>query len=151
VTEEKLPGLEDQTPPAGPFIALLLKDALVADDAMHLPELEAIRACKTNAEIEALYDRWHHHTYAFLMHATLAHMLIRVEESHPNLAAGLAAEVKGFLDAGDAYPEWVWERAQARGIDPEQIRADARTKHEEWLNTVPRHLQTATELDVPAT
>ena len=147
---EALPGLEDQTPPATEYIKELLRYALISDDAMQLPERDAIDACKTNAEVEALYDRWYHHTYAFLMHATLAHVLIRLEENHPNLAAGLAAEVQDFLDAGDAYPEWVWDWAEKRGLDPEKIRADARTKREEWLDTVPKHLQTGSELDIPA-
>lgn len=151
MSEEKLPGLEDQTPPAGPFIEGLLKDALVSGDAMHLPDLEAIHACKTNAEVEALYAPWYRDLHGFLFTASLAHVLIRLEENHPNLAAGLAAEVKDYLDAGDTYQEWVWEWAKARGLDPEQIPADARKAHDEWLNTVPRHLQTVTELDVPAT
>lgn len=150
MTDDILPGLDDRTPPAAPFIADLLRDALVSDERMTLPDFDALHACKTNAEVEALYDPWYHHLFAFLMHATLAHVLIRIEENHPNLAAGLAAEVKDYLDAGDTYPELIWDWATARGLDPEQIRAKERTQHEEWLNTVPRHLQTATELDMGA-
>lgn len=149
MASDALPGLEDQTPPAGPFIESLLKNALIADDAMTLPELAETADCKTNTEVEAHYAAWYRDTYMFLMHASLAHVLIRLEENHPNLAAGLAAEVKDWLDAGDAYPEWVWDWAVKRGLDPEQIRADARERHEEWLNTVPRHLQTAVPLDIP--
>ncbi|ANJ26790.1 hypothetical protein [Agromyces aureus] len=144
---DTLPGLEDQTPPAGPFIVSLLTNALIADDAMTLPELAATADCKTNAEVEAHYAAWYRDTYTFLMHASLAHVLIRLEENHPNLAAGIAAEVKDWLEAGDAYPELIWEWATKRGLDPEKIRADARTAHEEWLATVPRHLHTAVPLD----
>lgn len=150
MTESTLPGLEDATPPAGPFIADLLRDALVSDDRMTMPEPDAIRACKTNAEVEALYDSWYHHVHAFLMHACLAHVLIRLEETSPNLAAGLADEVRGYLDDGGLYGELVWQWAEERGLVPEDIRTDARNRREEWLNTLPRHLQTGVELDIPA-
>lgn len=150
MTAEALPGMEDQTPPVGPFIVKLLESALISDDRMNLPERDAIEGCKTNAEVEALYDPWYHHTYAFLMHAALAHILIRIEETQPNLAAGLAAEVEDYLDAGDAYPEWVWQWAEERGLVPEEIRTEARTRREEWLATLPRHLQTGVELDILA-
>jgi hypothetical protein len=150
VSENALPGLDDRTPPAGPWIKDLLESALISHDRMELPELEATRACKTNAEVEALHDAWYHHTYAFLMHSALAHVFIRLEENHPNLAAGLAAEVKDWIESGDAYPEWIWEWASERGLDPDEVIASARRGREEWLHTVPKHLQTGVELDIPA-
>lgn len=149
MTDTALPGMADQTPPAAPFIAGLLEDALIADDRMKLPDWDAVKECTTNAEVRAMYEPYFHELHAFLFSATLAHVLIRLEENHPKLAAGIAAEVKDWLDAGDAYPEWVWQWAEERGLDPEKVRADARTAHEEWLNTVPRHLQTGVELDIP--
>jgi hypothetical protein len=135
---DELPGLEDQTPPAGPFIEDLLKQALVSEDLMTLPPLGATDDCKTNAEVEAVYAAWYRDVHAFLWHASLAHVLIRLEENHPNLAAGLAHEVKEFLEAGDVYPEWVWEWATDRGMDPAQIRAEARQKRADWLAAAPR-------------
>lgn len=149
MSDDTLPGLDDQTPPAGPFITDLIMDALASEARMELPKMGAINACKTNAEVEALYDGWNHQMYAFLMHATLAHVLIRIEENHPNLAAGIAQEVRDFLDAGDVYNELIWDWATNRGMDPEQIRAEVLAKHAEWLATVPRHLQTGVERDIP--
>lgn len=151
MTTNALPGMEDQTPPAGPFIADLLEGALIANDRMKLPDFGLIETCKTNAEIDALYLPYFNDLHALFYNACLAHVLIRVEENHPNLAAGLAAEVKDWLEAGDAYPEWIWEWATNRGLDPEKIIADARAAAEERLNTLPRHLQTGVELDIPAT
>ncbi len=144
---DTLPGLEDQTPPAGPFIAELLEGALIANDGMKLPALELIQACTTNAEIDALYLPFFNDMHALFYNATLAHVLIRLEANHPNLAAGLAAEVRSYLDDGGLYGELVWDWAEKRGLDPEKIIADARTAAEERLNTVPRHLQTAVPLD----
>lgn len=131
--QEALPGLADDTPPADEFIRKLLIDALIADRSENLPELSASRACATNAEVAALYAPWNAATYAFLMHAVTAHLLIRIHETSPNLAAGLAREVEDYLDAGDAYPEWVWEWATARGINTEETIETARAKHAAWL------------------
>lgn len=151
MTAEPLPSMEDFTPPATEFIKSQLESALIAFDRMELPSTEARDACKTNAEIDALYAPWLRDIHSFLSHATLAHVLIKVEENHPNLAAGIAHEVDAFLDAGDIYNEAVYDWAKHCGMDPEQIVADARTQHDEWLNTVPRHLQTGVPLDIEVT
>jgi len=130
---DTLPGLEDDTPPAAPFIAELLTQALVDFDRSNIPTLEASRACKTNAERDALYAPYLRDLYSFLWHSSLAHVLIRVEESSPNLAAGIAHEVQQWLDAGDAYPEWVYDWAKSRGLDPETIVREAGEARTAWL------------------
>ncbi len=142
MTDETLPGLEENTPPAAPFIKTLLSEGLIAYDRMELPPADAAAALATNADVEALYAPWHRDLHDFLWAATLAHVLIRLEENHPNLAAGIAREVDQFLDAGDAYPEWIWEWATDRGLNPDEIIADARAKHEAWLASAPRKFTT---------
>jgi len=133
MADEALPGMEDDTPPADEFIQQMLKSALVANDRSKLPKLGAAAQCKTNAEIETLYAPWYRDTYWFLFSSVTAHMLIRIKDLSPNFAAGLAREVQDWLDAGDAYPEWVWDWASAAGIDPDKTIAKARAEVADWL------------------
>lgn len=112
-----------------------LRYAIVADNLMELPEVPP--AGMSNGEREAYYAAWHRDVYAFLKHSVIAHFLIRLHENVPRIAEAIAAEVSEFLEAGDAYPEWVWQWATDRGMDPEAIIAEARAKREEWLARPP--------------
>lgn len=141
MTTDTLPGLEDDTPPAGSFIDENLRDALAMYDRLDhngLPSIEALNAAASNSEVRALYAAWHRDLCGFLLSATLSHILIRLEENHPRLAAGLAHEVKQCSEAGDFYGEAVWEWAEERGLNPEQIVAEARAKDAAWLAAEPR-------------
>lgn len=129
-----LEGIEVEESKRAVFEKLLtdsLRWALIADDQMELPEVAP--EGMSNAEREAHYAAWYRDIYTFLKHAVIAHFLVRLHENIPRVAEAIAAEVHEFLEAGDAYPEWVWQWAAERGMDPDAIVAEARAKRAEWL------------------
>lgn len=123
---ETLPGFEDDTPPAGPFIKTLIEQAFTAFEASDLPSVEARDACKTKGEVAALYAPYFSHLYAALWSASLAHALILVRESSPNLAAAIAHQVKDALDDGGLYLELIWDWADAEGMEPQVLSDQAK-------------------------
>jgi hypothetical protein len=134
--ETPLDGIEveiGQKPIFDAFLASSLKQALISWDLSDLPPYEAVMACKTNAEVSALYAQYHADLHAFLWHATMAHFMIRLEEVAPPIAWAITADVKDYLDSGDAYTEWIWDWATTRGIDAEAVTTEARAKHAAWL------------------
>ena len=118
------------------FVKSQLKSGLIAFDRMEMPPFDVEYA--TNAEHEAAYAPYHAAVSSFLWHSTLAHVLIRVKENAPRIAEAIAFEVKDYLDAGDAYPEWIWDWAVGAGLDPDAIKDEARAKYEAWLATPPK-------------
>lgn len=119
--------------PAEAGIEEALRQALIYNDRMNLPRVDAKEVCATNAELEALYTPWYRDLHAFLQGAILAHVLIRVTEVSPRLANEIAHEVQEWCDAGDTYPEWIWEWANERGMDPDALVAKAKADTAEWL------------------
>ena len=119
------------------FIRDHLHDGLIYVDRMELPPWDAAYA--TNAELEAGHAQFYAAMNGFHLHAVIAHVLIRLRERDATLAETLAAELKSYLDAGDAYPEWVWDWAEAAGLEPEKVQSDSRAKHAQWLTEPTRH------------
>jgi hypothetical protein len=113
------------------FVADHLRDGLIYEDLMVLPPWDAEYAL--NSDREDAYQPFYSAMNGFHFNAVLAHVLIRVKEANPDLAASIGAEVESYIDAGDAYPEWIWDWATEAGLDPEKIRAEAREKRAAWL------------------
>lgn len=123
----------DTRNPAEKMIEEFLKSALASNHTDALPDLNAADECKTKGELAALYAPFYSELYSFLFHAAIAHILIRVQDSYPAFAAGIAAEVADFIEDGGAYDEWVWEWADKRGLDPDRLIAEAKAHREEWV------------------
>jgi hypothetical protein len=143
-TEPTLDGIEVEPSKAAvfdEFVKSQLKSGLIAFDRMEMPRFDAEYA--SNAEHAAAYAPYHAAVNSFLWHSTLAHVLIRVKENAPRIAEAIVSEVKDYLDAGDAYPEWIWDWAVAAGLDPETIKTEAREKYAAWLAAPPRAVPAA--------
>jgi hypothetical protein len=133
-TEPTLEGIEIEPSKAAvfdDFLKTMLASGLVALDRMTLPPWDTEYA--TNGDSEAAHAEYYRDMHEYLWSATIAHVLIRVKENAPRIAEAIAAEVGEYLDAGDTYPEWIWQWATEVGLDPEKIKADAREKREAWL------------------
>lgn len=129
--------MTDETTPktAKDFIADLLRDAISAEQLTHhrLPPREDVEAAVTNAEIETLYLPFFRWVDAFTFRATTAHALRRLREIDPGAADELAAEMRSFMESGDAYPEWIWEWAEQEGVDAQAFADEERAAREKWL------------------
>ena len=66
--------------------------------------------------------------FAFLSQAVEAHLLMKIQELSPDTADQFARDHIGYGESGDYYPEMLWDWLEARGIDPEKIRAEAKAE-----------------------
>ncbi|MFS0715494.1 hypothetical protein [Arthrobacter phoenicis] len=68
------------------------------------------------------------HCFAYLLDAVIADVLIEVQGYNRAWADTMADALEDKLEGGDYYPEVLWQWAIERGLDPEKIAAEAKTR-----------------------
>ena len=68
------------------------------------------------------------HLFAYLLDAVIADVLIEVQGYNRAWADTMADALEDKLEGGDYYPEMLWQWATERGLDPEAIAAEAKTR-----------------------
>lgn len=126
---------------AAELMADLLKDAVWSERlaAAALPHRDAYKAAVTMADSEAIYAPFHRWLDGFLFRATTVHALRKLQELDPSAADEVAEQIEAHWDAGDVYPELLWEWATESGIDPETYIAEQQADRERWLAEPTNH------------
>ncbi|MGL3805872.1 hypothetical protein ACSYDW_07205 [Paeniglutamicibacter sp. R2-26] len=130
-----LPGIEWPEPvlTADTIINNSLEDALKAGEFFG----EAVRAGMKfepkDPSPEAQVARWRRNAYLYNMVGATgtAALLVMIQGLAPGLADKLLNEWHERMEAGDVMAEFVWEWATERGLDPEEIKAEAATTWKE--------------------
>jgi hypothetical protein len=117
------------------FIRSELTHALIYENRMELPPLGATDDCNTHADSEAVHLPFFRDFEGFLRHSITAHVLLRITEADPVLAASIVNEIDSYAESGDAYPEMIWDWAIAAGLKPDEIVTKAREDREAWLKS----------------
>jgi len=68
------------------------------------------------------------HLFAYLLNAVTADVLIEVQGYNRAWADTMADALEDKLEGGDYYPEMLWQWATERGLDPEAVAAEAKTR-----------------------
>jgi hypothetical protein len=63
-----------------------------------------------------------------LLTSVEASLLMTIQELAPDIADEYATGHVGKGESGDYYPEMIWEWLEERGIDPELVRAEAKSE-----------------------
>lgn len=95
-------------------------------------ELEAMRlSMRADMQLErgsdertAAVQKTMIHTLNYIAQASTADLLIAIQRIAPDEADSIATRFVEVGEAGDYWPEFIWEQMEARGIDPERIRTE---------------------------
>ncbi|SDW33811.1 hypothetical protein SAMN04487912_102381 [Arthrobacter sp. cf158] len=107
-----------------------IKEALTQETYFHL-NLADGKAGESDDARELRLVRANMHCFAFLLDAVIVDVLTEVQGYNRAWADSMAAAIDRKLEWGEHYPEMLWQWANDRGLDPEQLGQQAKEKFAE--------------------
>ena len=118
----------DDTATAEQFIRHNLAQAGRFDALSDIAWKEAYGGGSTRSGNRSVKD-FAHYIVCFLYKAVQADLMMTIAEIAPDRADDISRNITARLEAGDYYPENVWEWLQERDIDPHKIQDEINAAH----------------------
>ncbi|WP_284763411.1 hypothetical protein [Arthrobacter sp. efr-133-R2A-63] len=97
-----------------------IKEALIQETYFH-QSLSDRKPDETDEARKLRLVQANMHCFSFLLDAVIVDVLIEVQGYNRLWADTMAAAIDSRLEWGEHYPEMLWQWANERGLDPDQI------------------------------
>ncbi|POH69382.1 hypothetical protein C3B59_05695 [Cryobacterium zongtaii] len=105
-------------------IRYALVSAQQEHEAMRLAMRADMKLERGSDEGAAAVQKTMIHTLNYIAQAVTADLMLTIKRLAPDEADGIATRFVEVGEAGDCWPEVIWEQMTERGIDPERIRTE---------------------------